>query len=85
MGSIATEPDMSRDARGSDDEDDFSKPWLFDLNSRKPDKTIDIGGHGLSLSLDALGRVWISLALRASMLILTRCYKRAHTTRSVVS
>lgn len=58
MGSIAPEPDMPRDQpRGSHGGRDFSKPCLFDLNTRKPDKTIDIGGHGLSLSLDALGRV----------------------------
>lgn len=61
MGIIAIESDMPRHPRGGDNEKDFSKPWLFDLNTRKPDKTIDIGGHGLSLSLDALGRVGVPL------------------------
>jgi len=57
MGSIAIKSGAPRDIRASVKQRDFSKPWLFDLNTRKPDKTIDIGGHGLSLSLDALGRV----------------------------
>ncbi|KAH7406471.1 Six-hairpin glycosidase-like protein [Phaeosphaeria sp. MPI-PUGE-AT-0046c] len=58
MGGIAIEPEIPRDPRGSDGKRDFSAPWLFNLKIRKSDKTIDIGGHGLSLSLDALGRVW---------------------------
>jgi hypothetical protein len=36
---------------------DFSRPQLFDLNKHKPNKTVDIGKDGLSLSLDAKGRV----------------------------
>jgi hypothetical protein len=56
MGSIAVEPELLDDfplAKGVD----FSRPCLFDLKKQKPDKTIDIGRDGLSLSLDAKGRV----------------------------
>jgi hypothetical protein len=46
---------------------DYSKPCLFDLKTKKPNKTVDIGGHGLSLSLDAQGRVRFSLAQRSPL------------------
>jgi hypothetical protein len=60
MGSFAVEPEMLRDLLGRGDEIDFSKPCLFNLKTKKPNKTVDIGEHGLSLSLDAQGRVMFS-------------------------
>ncbi|KAL5119393.1 hypothetical protein ACEQ8H_002662 [Pleosporales sp. CAS-2024a] len=36
---------------------EYSRPARFDLRVRRPDKTVDIGRDGLSLSLDAKGRV----------------------------
>ncbi|KAF1916575.1 Six-hairpin glycosidase-like protein [Ampelomyces quisqualis] len=35
----------------------YSKPWVFDLKTTGPNKTVDIGGNGVSLSMDAQGRV----------------------------
>jgi hypothetical protein len=65
MGSFAVEPEMLPESLGRGDEIDFSKPCLFNLKTKRPNKTVDIGGHGLSLSLDAQGRVSFSLDLRA--------------------
>jgi hypothetical protein len=56
MGGIAVEPELLDNCplgKGVD----FSRPCLFDLKKQKPDKTVDIGKDGLSLSLDAKGRV----------------------------
>ncbi|KAJ4298269.1 hypothetical protein N0V90_006169 [Kalmusia sp. IMI 367209] len=36
---------------------DYSQPLAFDLRRRKPNKTVDIGQNGISLSLDAYGRI----------------------------
>jgi len=36
----------------------FSTPRVFNFITNPPNKTIDIGRSGLSLSLDAQGRVW---------------------------
>jgi hypothetical protein len=68
MGSIAIAPEMHPECTGRSDDMDYSKPCLFDLRTKRPNKTIDIGGHGLSLSLDARGRVRFSLA-QGSLLI----------------
>jgi hypothetical protein len=62
MRSIAIDPEMLPECPSRSNEIDYSKPCLFDLNEKKPNKTVDIGGHGLSLSLDAQGRVRFSLA-----------------------
>jgi hypothetical protein len=35
---------------------DFSTPHIFNLTTKPPGKTIDIGRNGFSLSLDAQGR-----------------------------
>ncbi|KAL1605256.1 hypothetical protein SLS60_004800 [Paraconiothyrium brasiliense] len=43
--------------QGSDDSCGYSQPTHFDLRIRKPDKTVDIGQDGVSLSLDAYGRI----------------------------
>lgn len=56
MGSIAVEPELLDDCPLSKGVD-FSRPCFFDLKTRKPDKTVDVGKGGLSLSLDAKGRV----------------------------
>jgi hypothetical protein len=56
MGSIVVEPELPANCplgKGVD----FSRPCLFDLKKQKPNKTVDIGKDGLSLSLDAKGRV----------------------------
>lgn len=36
---------------------DFSKPLDFDLGVRRPNKTVDIGTNGTSVSADPLGLV----------------------------
>lgn len=36
---------------------DFSQPFFFDNQTHKPNKTVDIGCDGVSLSLDGFGRV----------------------------
>lgn len=36
---------------------DFSKPLSFDLGVRRPNKTVDIGINGTSVSADPLGLV----------------------------
>jgi hypothetical protein len=56
MGSIDVESKLS-DGCLLDKDVDFSQSRLFDLNKQKPNKTVDIGNDGLSLSLDAKGRV----------------------------
>jgi hypothetical protein len=56
MGSIDVEPKLSDGCLLHKDVD-FSRSRLFDLNKQKPNKTVDIGNDGLSLSLDAKGRV----------------------------
>ncbi|OAF99316.1 uncharacterized protein CC84DRAFT_1200017 [Paraphaeosphaeria sporulosa] len=53
MGDTMPESDSQK---GSDAFRDFSKPATFDLRRQKPDKTVDIGLDGVSLSLDACGR-----------------------------
>ncbi|KAF1961834.1 hypothetical protein CC80DRAFT_531630 [Byssothecium circinans] len=44
-------------ARAKEGPSDFSIPFSFDLLKQPPSKTIDIGKGGLSLSLDAGGRI----------------------------
>jgi len=51
MGDIVAEPETR----------DFSQPFPFDLSSQIPNKTVDIGRAGVSLSLDHLGRVCLTL------------------------
>jgi hypothetical protein len=36
---------------------DFSKPVTFELSKEKPDKTVDIGRDGTSVSTDPRGQV----------------------------
>lgn len=65
---------------------DFSKPFLFNLKTNKPNKTIDIGNNGVSLSLDAQGRVWCSPRCENYQANnKRRCYKRACATLIMVS
>jgi hypothetical protein len=49
---------------------DFSKPSIFKLTNNQPNKTIDIGHNGSSLSLDACGRVSIHPLLETVILII---------------
>jgi hypothetical protein len=62
MGGITIEAELQHGIN-------FSQPSFFDLRTHKPDKTIDIGRDGLSLSLDAKGRVTSPLDRQRSMLI----------------
>lgn len=62
MGSIIIEAELQHGI-------DFSQPSFFDLRTNKPNKTIDIGRDGLSLSLDAKGRVTSPLDRQRNMLI----------------
>ncbi|KAH3904311.1 hypothetical protein HBI56_008960 [Parastagonospora nodorum] len=50
MGGITIEAELQHGIN-------FSQPSFFDLRTHRPNKTIDIGRDGLSLSLDAKGRV----------------------------
>jgi hypothetical protein len=49
--------------RGEHNAFNYSKPFIFDLTAAKPNKTVDIGGDGVSLSMDAQGRVRCSFAM----------------------
>jgi hypothetical protein len=62
MGSITIDAELH-------DGINFSQPTHFDLRTHKPNKTIDIGRNGLSLSLDAKGRVSLPLDRQRSILI----------------
>jgi len=55
MGPAPT-PDLVQSGR-NDNNFNYSKPYVFDLRIAKPNKTVDIGGNGVSLSMDAQGRV----------------------------
>ena len=68
MGEFVSEAEL-QGVKHMDDNDgirDFSQPIRFDLQTRKPKKTVDIGRDGTSLSLDPYGRVRISRTCRCS-------------------
>lgn len=64
----APAPDHVQSGR-NDNNFNYSKPYVFDLRIAKPNKTVDIGGNGVSLSMDAQGRVRCSLAIGTNILI----------------
>jgi hypothetical protein len=52
-------PDMEAVGSGGRvaEQNDFSRPRTFKLAEQRPDKTLDIGVNGISVTADPLGRV----------------------------
>ncbi|KAL6704440.1 hypothetical protein ACN47E_008184 [Coniothyrium glycines] len=57
MGSIDSPAKVFSDPWLKDRNRDFSQPLVFNLAKHKPNKTIDIGQNGVSVSLDPRGRI----------------------------
>lgn len=62
------EPQVWQGKEGNGSDRDFSQPIAFDLRIQKPNKTIDIGQNGISLSLDACGRVRMPINMLPAVL-----------------